>query len=113
VAVERVDETTSLLVPDLWKHGPTPGAFTVQRVHEAGGAVTWRTEAVAGGNVNDAGLETRILGVLRDSSGLSGSGVCKLVQGRRESVFGALERLAQAGRIDSVDLPRGRRWFLR
>lgn len=113
VAVERVDETTSLLVPDLWKHGPTPGAFTVQRVHEAGGAVTWRTEAVAGANVSEAGLETRILGVLRDSAGLSGSGVCKLVQGRRESVFVALERLAQAGRIDSVDLPRGRRWFVR
>lgn len=113
ILVERIDDTSSLLLPDSYKHGVTPPPLRIQLQLDGPAArlvaeVTTETIGTA------VALQERVLAAIRTSGGLSGTKVAQAVRADKGKVLDALRALDEARKIDSVAGPRGARlWFAR
>jgi hypothetical protein len=111
IHVERVNEESSLLVPNSWKHSTDPAAIKV-RVTAGAGWMRLQGEDVEAEAVAELALHERILTALAQHPGTPGNRIAAAARARKEDVYAALEHLAAAGRVDSVKAGRSTRWFL-
>lgn len=111
IHVERVNEESSLLVPNLWKFSTDPPAI---KVHFAVGDGWMRLqgEDVDAEAVTELALHERILTTLSEHPGTSGNRLAATARSRKEDVYAALEQLTKAGKVDSVKTGRATRWFV-
>lgn len=112
---EPVGRDRTLLVPEDYKFGEAPKAFSF-RIDEDLAKVWARLVAdddVEARDVDAVGLHEVILEHLRHSPGSSGSSVARGTGKRKGDVLPALERLQEAGQVDSVQQGRAVRWFIK
>jgi hypothetical protein len=113
IHVEKIDDKRSLVVADGFKHSEDPPSFAFERTVDPDGAI--RLVAVETGSATQAdelALHEKILTVLTEHPGLAGNAIARHAHVRREGVYAALDRLAQAGKVDSVPKGRAITWFL-
>ncbi len=111
IHVERVNEESSLLVPNMWKFSIDPPAIKV-RFSVGDGWMRLQGEDVEANAVTELALHERLLTTLAEHPGISGSRLATTAKARKEDVYTALEQLAGAGKVDSVQAGRKTRWFL-
>lgn len=117
LSFERLNDNQALVVPCGFKFSETPAPFrfTIKAVNEAGRLVSLQLSG-EDINVDDAvtlALEERILQLLKGGSGMSGNSITKACRARREAVSTALDRLFEAGQVDSVTKGNTVSWFVR
>jgi len=107
---ERISDSTTLIVPNLWKsQAPTPLKV---RLELGPDVMRLIAEDVPAEAADALALHERIVTALREGGQLATSRVATTVRARKEDVTAALERLAEAGKIDAVKVGNAKRWFL-
>ena len=113
IVVERVNDTTTLLVPDSYKHASTPGPLRVQLITE-GAAVRLVAEATSETAGSTLALHERIVEFLRAAGQTNGTRLAQGLHANKNAVIAALVALADEGKVDMALGPRGAKlWFLR
>jgi hypothetical protein len=118
LSFERLNDSQTLVVPSGFKflETPAPFRFTIKAVNEGGRLVSLQLigEDIDVDDAASLALEERILQLLKESpGGMSGNSITKACRARRESVSNALDRLFEAGNVDSVKRGKTVSWFLR
>jgi hypothetical protein len=113
IVVERVSDSATLLLPDSFKHGPTPASMHVRLITEGpcvrlvGDVIT----ATAGTNL---ALQAAIVDFVRTHGGAAGSVIAKALRKEKSATLEALRALAEANVLDSATGPhRAILWFVK
>lgn len=111
--VEAADEQHSLLAADGFKHAADPPSLLIElQVDEHEARLVART--TTGKSAESVALDTAVVAHIRQNDGGSGRAIAAALHRRRDDVLDALERLRQAGTVDSrPDKNRSQNWFLR
>ncbi len=114
IAAEPAGRNRTLLVPEDFKFGEDPAAFSFSiEEDEAKTYARLTAEAVESRDVAVLGLHERILEHLRHNPGSAGNAIAKGIHAGKGGVLEALERLSAAGKVDSVQEKRKTSWFIR
>jgi hypothetical protein len=110
IHVERVDGSRTLLVPTAYKFSDDPRAIVYTLTPGEGSLRLVGADADAD-RAGELVLEERILAYLATTPGASGRAIVAAVKANRDAVYRALDRLSEAGRVDSVQKGRATHWF--
>lgn len=112
IHAERVgDEPVVVLYPNNWKFSETPGPLEV-RLTVTDDAATLTAKPTDSTSAADRAAQIKILNYLAATPDRSGSDITRAIRGRKTDVLVELDRMANAGLVDSRPGPkRSVLWF--
>jgi hypothetical protein len=112
IGVDALPDGRRLLSPTAWKFGDDPPGIVLTIEDGDGWLRLVGQDADGATSAGEADLAGRILTYLVANPRTSGTTIQKTVKARKVDVLAALERLAEAGKIDGVQMGRSTLWFV-
>ena len=112
IHVERIGDTNTVIAtPCGWKFSDDPSPLEIT-LTVGDGAAMLTAKASTSGDAETVVLHDKILAYVQANPHTCGRKLAEALRGNRQRLFGALEQLYEAGRLDRVTRGQGHYWFV-